>query len=102
MKAEETKRGYKVIKCPHCGAEFLASEIFMPGEIVGKARSVVRDALNRLIYVEWEDDEEEEHDETYCCDFCGEEFTISPVVTYKVAKQEEELDFNHPEASLLD
>lgn len=52
MKAEETKRGYKVIKCPHCGAEFLASEIFMPGEIVGKARSVVRDALNRLIYVE--------------------------------------------------
>lgn len=52
VQEEELTKNYKIIKCPHCGAEYLASEIFVPGELEGNAKSVIKDALNRIIYVE--------------------------------------------------
>ena len=41
-----------LIKCPFCGAEYSPSEIFMPGELIGKADNVIKDPTGRILYVE--------------------------------------------------
>lgn len=91
-----------IIKCPHCGAEYLASEIFMPGELVGKSETVIRDALGKVLYVEWEEDCEPGQVEHYVCDNCDKPFIVEPVLTFKVRKEDETLDFSTDKVSLLD
>lgn len=55
VEAPKTNNG-PIIKCPHCGAEFVPSEIFMPGELIGKANKVIKDPNNRILYVEYKED----------------------------------------------
>ena len=99
--AEDNKIG-PVIKCPHCGAEWVPSEIFMPGDVEGKAKQVIRDALGHILYVEYEEDCEPCSEQHYVCDECGRGFVVEPVVMFKVKKESEELDFGSQETSLLD
>ena len=91
-----------IIKCPHCGKEYVPSEIFMPGELTGKASQVIRDPLGRIIYTEYEEDWEPAQTEHFVCDDCGKGFTVEPVIVYKVKKEVEELDFSDTSTSLLD
>lgn len=41
-----------LVKCPFCGAEYSPSEIFMPGELIGKANNVIKDPTGRILYTE--------------------------------------------------
>lgn len=42
-----------VIKCPHCGAEYLPSEIFMPEDILGGApKNLIKDPLGKVLYAD--------------------------------------------------
>lgn len=91
-----------VIKCPHCGWEYLPGEIFMPGELIGKPDTVIRDALGKIIYTDYKEGEEPTLVEHFECEHCGKPFVAEAVISFKVKKEEEELDFSSPYASLLD
>lgn len=41
-----------VIKCPYCGHEYEASEIFMPGELIGRAKNIIKNPLGKVIFTE--------------------------------------------------
>jgi len=73
----------------------------MPGDLIGKPSSVVRDALGKIIYLEFSEGEEPEQIEHYSCDSCGKPFIVEPVIIYKVRKEAEELDFTEQSVSLL-
>lgn len=97
-----TQQRKAIIKCPHCGWEYSASEIFFPGELVGKPETVIRDALGKIIYEDYPEDSEPNQTEHYICDNCEKPFVVSATVTYKARVEEEELDFSNDTVSLLD
>jgi hypothetical protein len=74
----------------------------MPGDLLGKPKSIIRDALGKIIYLEYESDSEPAVSEKYFCDECGKPFIVEPVVTFKAKKEIEELDFTEKFVSLLD
>ncbi len=82
--------------------EFTPADIFMPGDLIGKPETVLRDALGKIIYQEYDQDDEPAQIERYICDECGKPFTVEPIITYKVKKEEEALDFSTQESSLID
>ena len=91
-----------MIRCPHCGYEYAPAEIFMPGDLVGNPETVIRDALGKVIYQEYDDEDLPAQVEHYVCDNCGKPFIVEPVITYKVRKEDEASDFSDLSASLLD
>ena len=50
----EKKQNWVTIKCIHCGAELHPSEIFMPEDLTGRPKNIIRDPLGKILYVEWE------------------------------------------------
>jgi hypothetical protein len=74
----------------------------MPGELIGVPVDVVRDALGKIIYQDYEEDGAPATEARYCCDHCNKSFVVEPVITYKVRKEDEALDFGTQESSLLD
>ena len=91
-----------MITCPHCGYQYTPADIFMPGELVGKPETVLRDALGKIILQDYDEDDEPCYIEHYVCDHCGKPFTVEPSVSYKVKKEDETLDFSNQTSSLLD
>ena len=77
-----------IIRCPKCGAEYLASEIFYPEDILGTAKDILRDDNGKILLVasgaapileqDWE------------CDHCGCNFKAKLEITPK-----SEYDKNH-------
>lgn len=74
----------------------------MPGQIEGKPDSVVKDALNKVIYQDYDPENEPCQPERYVCDHCGKSFIVEPTVSFKVRKEDETLDFGEQSVSLLD
>lgn len=91
-----------IIKCPHCGYEYLPCEIYLPGSFLGESDQIVRDALGKIIYEEYDPDNEPNMTEHYICDNCNKAFIIEAMVTYRTREEEEELDFSQEYTSLLD
>ena len=89
-----------LIKCPFCGAEYSPSEIFMPGELIGKADNVIKDPTGRILYVERA--EEPETTERFVCEQCEKAFVVEATISYKTRAEDEEADFGSLETSLLD
>lgn len=75
---------YVVIKCPHCGWEYLPCEIFYPDSI-GDASGIVRDEAGKILYF---DGDSLNFKEEYCCDNCGTSFKISGTVAFDVSEVE--------------
>ena len=99
---QNQKKNWPTIKCPHCGYEYTPADIFMPGDLIGEPKTVIRDALGKIIYLEYDKDSEPMTSEKYFCDNCDKPFIVEPVITYKVKKESEELDFTEKYVSLLD
>lgn len=95
------QKKWVVIKCPHCGWEYAPAEIFMPGDLIGKPDSVVRDALGKVLYIDYPEDEQPLTSEQFVCENCGKPFVVEPTVGYKVKKETEELDFTEDTVSLI-
>lgn len=91
----------QIIKCPHCGYEYDAAEIMMSSDFIGKPESLIRDALGKILHLEYEEGKEPLQSETYICDGCNRQFVVEPQVTYKVRKEAEELDFTNSSVSLF-
>ena len=102
MTISEQQKKWPVISCPHCGMEFTPAEIFMPGDLIGEPDNVIRDALGRIIYQEYDEGNEPAQVGHYVCDECGKPFTVEPIIMYKVKKEDEAKDFSDLSASLLD
>ena len=102
MVTSEQQKKWPVIRCPHCGMEFVPAEIFMPGDLIGEPDNVIRDALGRIIYQEYDEGNEPAQVGHYVCDECGKPFTVEPIIMYKVKKEDEAKDFSELSSSLLD
>ena len=90
-----------VIKCPHCGAEYLPSEIYMPGSLIGHPSDIVKDSLGRILYEDYLENKEPDMIEHFICDTCEKPFVIEATVTYRTKEEEPEKDFSTQYVSLL-
>ena len=86
-----------IIKCPHCGAEYIPSEIFIPSDFLPKCKDVTRD--NRGILVAGHVNNMNCHEE-YTCDYCGHRFAIDAEVNFKTSATELH-DYNYDYSSPL-
>ena len=92
-----------IIRCPHCGAEYLPGEIYMPGSLLGQPDDIVKDAVGKIIYEDYfTEDREPNMIESYICDYCEKPFVIEATVTFKSMKEAPENDFSTQYVSLLD
>ena len=98
---DQNKTKWAIIKCPHCGYNYVPAEIMMPSDFAGKPDSIVRDALGKIIYHEYPEDYEPSMTQTFICDGCGKQCIVEPIITYKIKKEAEEFDFSEPYVSLL-
>ena len=96
-----TTRKTPVIKCPHCGANYLPGEIYMPGALIGQPDDLVKDSLGRILYEDYLDGEEPNMVEHFICEFCNKPFVIEATVTYKTMSEEPEKDFTTQYVSLI-
>lgn len=90
-----------IIKCPHCGREYLWSEIFYRDDISGKPKNIIKDALGHIIYVDYEEDSEPTLTQKYICDDCNKPFITEAIIKVETRSEEEALDFSEEYVSLL-
>ena len=91
-----------VIRCPHCGAEYLPGEIYMPGSLIGQPDDIVKDAVGKIIYEDYREGKEPDMIEHYICDYCNKPFIVEASITYKTMVEAPEKDFSTQYVSLLD
>lgn len=93
-----------IIKCPHCGYEYLPTEIYVPGQIFGRpsVRDLVKDPLGKILYKEYSKGNEPAPVERFVCDGCKKTFVVEASVSFTSKTEEEELDFSDLTTSLLD
>ena len=92
-----------IISCPHCKAEYLPGEIYMPNSIIGQPDEVVKDSFGKIIYEDYYTPEREPAlTESFTCEYCDKPFIIEAVVSYKTMTEAPEKDFKNQYVSLLD
>ena len=97
-----TTRKTSVIKCPHCQAQYLPGEIYMPGSLIGQPEEVVKDGFGKIIYEDYSDLKAPEMLEHFICEYCDKPFVVEATVSYKSMTEEPEKDFSTQYVSLLD
>ena len=78
-----------IIRCPKCGREYLASEIFFPDDILGQPHSILRDDNGHIVHVDGVDPDLVQEWE---CD-CGTTFQVRLDVAAQVVYTKD-LDFS--------
>lgn len=92
-----------IIRCPHCGAEYLPGEIYTPGSLIGQPDDIVKDSLGKIIYEDYStEDREPSMIEHFICDYCDKLFVVEASVTYRAKEEAPENDFTTKYVSLLD
>lgn len=92
-----------IIKCPHCAAEYLPGEIYMPNAIIGQPDEVVKDSLGKIIYEDYYTaDREPDLVEHFTCEYCDKPFVIEATISYKTREEAPEKNFKEQYVSLLD
>ncbi len=97
-----TSRKTSIIKCPHCGAQYLPAEIYMPGAFLGRPEDLVKDSFGKILYEDYQDNKEPDMIEHFICEYCDKPFVIEATITYKTMAEEPEKDFSTQYVSLLD
>jgi hypothetical protein len=91
-----------VIRCPHCGSEYLPGEIYLPGDLIGQPDDIVKDSLGKIIYEDYAEGKEPNMIEHFTCEYCEKPFIIEASITYKTKEEAPENDFSTKYVSLLD
>lgn len=78
-----------VVKCPHCGYEYLPCEIFFPDEFLGQATNIIRDESGKILF--WDGDSMNLKEE-FVCDNCGTPFSIEGQITFKTKENKDMFD----------
>lgn len=89
-------------KCPHCGAQYLPGEIYMPGALIGQPEDIVKDSLGKILYEDYAEGKEPAMIERFICDYCDKPFVVEATITYKTTAEEPEKDFSSQYVSLID
>ena len=89
-------------KCPHCGAQYLPGEVYMPGSLIGQPCDIVKDSLGKLLYEDYPEGKEPDMIEHFVCEYCEKPFIVEATVTYKTMAEEPDRDFSTQYVSLLD
>ena len=85
-----------IIKCPHCGQEYLPAEIFIPSEFMGKPEGIIKEDKGNI---EFYSGNNMNLDEEYICDKCGKKFFIQTDISFKTIKEND--DFNDEYSVLI-
>lgn len=75
-----------VIKCPHCGAEYLPAEIFYPDSFLGRPMNIEKTSCGNIDYY---DGQNMNLSEEYMCDKCGTTFVVKSVISFNTKIVEE-------------
>lgn len=78
-----------IIKCPHCGAEYMAAEIFLPDSFLGKPNDIRKTAEGKIIEFMGKD---MDLAESYRCDYCNKKFTVSANVKFYTSSNTKDFD----------
>ena len=97
-----TTRKTPILKCPHCGAQYLPGELYMPGALIGQPEDIVKDSLGKILYEDYTEDNEPNMIEHFICDYCDKPFVVEATITYKTMAEEPERDFQSQYVSLID
>ncbi len=97
-----TTRKTALIKCPHCQAQYLPGEIYIPGALIGQPDDLVKDGFGKILYEDYAEGNEPQFIEHFTCEYCDKPFVIEATVTYKTMSEEPERDFSTQYVSLLD
>lgn len=76
------------IKCPKCGMQYLASEIFSPKHFLGYASDIIKNGRGEVISFEGADMDLKA--DTYYCEHCGQAFNVEATIKFKVSKAKNE------------
>lgn len=77
-----------VIKCPHCQAEYMAAEIFLPDSFLGHPREIQKDLNGKIMGFFGKD---MDLIESYRCDYCNRKFTVTANVNFKTDSKTKDL-----------
>lgn len=103
MSIAKDKLMKSLITCPHCGCQYTPDEIFVRGELIGKSKAVIKDALGKVLYVDfYNEDDEPSYFSEYVCDKCDKPFRVEATLGFKTKELDSELDFSNTTTSLLD
>ena len=75
---------HTIIKCPNCGREYAAGEVFIPKYLTGVPTKIIRDGDTILTIEGLEPD----FNETFYCDKCNTLFEIQAKLSYNVKAKE--------------
>ena len=75
----------EIVRCPVCGAEYLAGEIYLPIEFLGQPNYVQRNSNNEVINYFGTSINPVEH---YICDFCDSKFKVFAKTQFYSYKEE--------------
>jgi len=86
-----------IIECPHCGAQYLPGEIFLPKEFLGEPKNVDKDENGKILsYVGTNMNTVE----NYICDYCGTNFKVRATINMN-ARTDVKHDFSKPYKVLI-
>ena len=75
-----------LIKCPHCGAEYLPAEIFYPNHFLGKPSNIEKTSCGSI---DCYDGQNMNLSEEYLCDKCDTTFAVRAQITFNTRIIEE-------------
>ena len=74
------KRKVITISCPHCGAEYLPAEIYLPDSFLGKPFDIEKEGISGKINDFF--GESMNTEESYICDKCNQPFRVSARIQF--------------------
>ena len=99
---DNTKKTNSIIRCVHCGAQYLPGEVYIPGALIGQPDDVVKDSMGRLLYEDYQEGKEPDMIEHFTCEYCNKPFIVEATVTYRTMAEEPEKDFSSQYVSLIE
>lgn len=70
---------FNFISCPYCGYQYAPGEIYSPNHFIGQPKDIVRNNIGEILGHEGIP---MNTTESYICDCCNKEFTVTAKVTF--------------------
>lgn len=77
---ESLEVNQNVIRCPHCGQEYLAAELFMPEDLFGAPTNIVKTSDGKVDFFLGE---RPTFETEYCCDNCDTTFRVRAKLSFE-------------------